>query len=54
MKELNNYCKKIIEKNPSLKNEILDLYLLCWDNIEEGASIENEIENCYSAIKDLL
>jgi hypothetical protein len=52
--QLETYCSNTIAEHPDLKNEILDLYQLCLDEIEQGESKDNEIYLCQSSIEDLL
>lgn len=54
LKELETHCNKTIEEHPDLKDEILDLYQLCLDEIEQGGSEQNEIYLCQSSIEELL
>jgi hypothetical protein len=54
MKELLEYCREMIVKHPCYRVEINDLYILCRDNIKEGESKDNKIEQCYSSIRSLV
>ena len=49
-----NYALEFIEKNPEHKDEVNDLFQLMRDNIEEGDSVEKEIDDFISACDDLL
>jgi hypothetical protein len=44
----------MIEKHPDYKDEIESYYELCVDSIDAGESQQNEIELCYSSIKQLI
>lgn len=54
LKDLENYAKDFIKNNPEHSEEVEDLYQLCIDEIEAGASMENEIQLCISDIKQIL
>lgn len=41
-------------QHPSLRSEIRDLYRLCLDEIEEGASQTNEIYLCMESVNELI
>lgn len=47
-------AKKTIEFNESLEEDVYDLVSLCIDEIEEGGSIEHEIQLCIGNIEELL
>ena len=51
---LKKLVKETIAKYPQLKIEILDLYQLCRDEIEQGESIDHECELCESSIEELI
>ena len=48
--ELKTYCTKMIGENPTLKDEIQDLYQLACDEVEQGGSENHECELAYSDI----
>jgi hypothetical protein len=50
---LKSFVKAEIEKKPENKSEILELYQLCLDEIEEGESETHEIELCINSIEEL-
>lgn len=54
MKRLNDYVKEFIAKHPHLKEKVNDLVQLCFDEIEEGGSIEHEIDLAIDSIDELL
>jgi hypothetical protein len=54
MKRLRDYAKEFISKHPHLKKEVDDLVQLCFDEIEEGGSIEHEIDLAIDSIDQLL
>ena len=54
MEEFRKLINRKVSEHPKLKEEILDLYQLCLDEIEEGGSRENEIYLCLSSIEDLI
>lgn len=53
LQEFKNQIKREIEKNPNLKEEILDLYDLAITEIEDGGSATHEIQLCLEDIKQL-
>lgn len=53
LQEFKNQIKREIEENPNLKEEILDLYQLAIDEIDEGGSATHEIELCLEDITQL-
>jgi hypothetical protein len=54
IKELIQWARERSKNCPKLKDEINDLVQLAIDEIEEGASISNEINLCMSNINELL
>lgn len=54
MKRLRDYVKEFIAKHPHLKKEVDDLVQLCFDEIEQGGSIEHEIDLAIDSIDQLL
>jgi hypothetical protein len=46
--------KEALQKRPDLKEEILDLYDLMEDEIEDGESEQNEFEKFENILKELL
>lgn len=54
IKDLNIFAREMAEKYPNLKEEIYDLVQLCVDEIEEGASLNNELSLCYNDILELI
>jgi hypothetical protein len=53
MKELIEFAKGFIKDNPQLKSEVIDLIELCQSEIEEGGSMQHEINLCIESIKQL-
>lgn len=54
MKRLRDYVKEFIAKHPHLKEQVDDLVQLCFDEIEQGGSIEHEIDLAINSIDQLL
>jgi hypothetical protein len=54
MKELRAYVVSMSMMYPLLSSDIQDLFQWCLDEIESGESETNEIEICYSAIKEVI
>ena len=52
--ELIKWARERTKSCPKLKDEINDLLQLAIDEIEEGASVSNEINLCMSDINELL
>jgi len=51
LEQLKEYVKDSIKANPQHKDEILDLYQLCLDEIEDGGSVQHEISLCAEDIR---
>lgn len=54
MERLKKYVDEQIWLYPEYKSEIMELYQLCLDEIEEGGSVENECSLCQSSIIELI
>jgi hypothetical protein len=54
VKELVVWCRERAKNCPSLKEEIQDLLDLAITEIEDGASVWNEIELCKSEVGELI
>ena len=54
LQQFKNYIEEQIEKYPLLKEEILDLYELAINEIEEGGGASHEIYLCKESIKQLI
>ena len=54
MNELIQYARKVSEDRPDLKDEIIDILELAKAEIEDGNSIENEVDLAHSSIRHLL
>ena len=54
LQQIRDYAKQCKDLKPKLSDEINDLLQLMKDNIEDGESMQNEIEICYSDIKELM
>jgi hypothetical protein len=52
VEELKVYVQEKIAEYPELKEQITDLFQLCLDEIEDGASPMNEIHLCICDIED--
>ena len=49
-----NLRDKTIKEHPELKEDVIGLYQLMLDEIDEGSSINNEIEAFEASIEDLI
>jgi hypothetical protein len=54
LEQLKEWIKIQIAKHPEHKEEILDLYSLCVDEIEEGGSPDHEIYLCRDSVEQLI
>jgi hypothetical protein len=54
VKDLVAWCAERAKKCPSLKEEIQDLLDLAINEIEDGASVWNEVELCKSDVEELI
>ena len=54
LEEFKTDIERAIKKFPQFKKEILELYQLALDEIEQGGSTENEIRACMSDIDQLI
>lgn len=54
LEQLQVYIQDKIKTYPELKGQILDLFTLCVDEIEEGGSRTHEISLCVSDIEELI
>lgn len=54
LEQLKEWIKVQITKHPEHKEEMLDFYSLCIDEISEGGSLDNEISLCRNSIEELL
>jgi len=53
-RELVSYARSVADNHPDLKDEIDGLVDLCWSEIEEGGSIQHEINLCQRDIDSLV
>lgn len=54
LSDLKEWINIQIELYPEKKTEILDFWVLCKDEISEGASVQNEIYLCRDSIEQLI
>lgn len=54
LQQLKEWIKVQIAQHPEHKEEMLDLYSLCIDEIADGGSEWNEVQLCISSIEELL
>lgn len=50
LNELSIYTKELTIKYPNLKQELIELYILACDEVEEGGS---EVHECELAVSDM-
>lgn len=53
-RDFNEYARKRIEQYPELKQDIVDLYYLTKEEIEDGNSEQNEVSLGYQSVEDLI
>lgn len=54
MNRLITYANECIAKYPQHKDEIKEIVQLCKDEIEEGSSVEHEVDLAIGSIEDLI
>jgi len=54
LEEFKKDIERAVNKFPAHKEEILELYQLALDEIEQGGSVEHEIRLCISDIDQLI
>jgi hypothetical protein len=54
LEQLKEWIKVQITKHPEHKEDMLDFYSLCIDEIADGGSEWNEVQLCRSSIEELL
>ena len=54
LENLKVFVKEKINQYPNLKEEIIDFYSLCLDEVEGGGSQQSEVELCISEINSLI
>lgn len=54
LQQLTEWVRETVKKHPDLKSEILDYYVLCIDEMEDGGSEQHEIELCVNSIEQLI
>lgn len=54
VEDFKNTCDEYINKYPQLKQEILDIYNLCLEEIEEGGSVQHEISLGMTDLEELI
>lgn len=54
LKQLRDYARTCITDRPELRDEIVGLYQLCLDEIEEGGSPQHEVGLCHRDIEELM
>jgi hypothetical protein len=54
LQQLRDYARTCINDRPELYEEIVGLWQLCLDEIEEGGSPQHEVGLCYRDIKELM
>ena len=52
--ELFSFCQDKIKEFPELKEDIIDLYQLAVDEVDEGGSEHHECELAFNEINDII
>lgn len=48
------HARQFVKEHPEHEDEVRDLVQLCKDEIEEGASVENECTLCIASIDQII
>lgn len=51
---LKGFCREKIAEHPELKEQIVDLYFLAYDEINEGGSTFQEVGSAIESINQLI
>ena len=54
LKELSIFTKGLVSEHPLIKNELVDLYILACDEVEEGGSEAHECSLAQSDMFELI
>lgn len=54
MQRAREFAIEFIKKHPQHKSEVIDYLQLCQDEIDEGGSVEHEVELFIGSCEDLL
>lgn len=54
LKELRAWVIQKVKEHPNLKDEMIDFFQLAVDEIDEGSSLQNEIDLCMNSINELI
>lgn len=54
LQQLRDYARTCISDRPELRDEIVGLWQLCLDEIQEGGSRQHEIDLCYRDMEELM
>jgi hypothetical protein len=54
LRDLHQYCQEVVEKYPSLTDDIMGFYDLAEMEVEDGGSENHECELAVSDINDLI
>lgn len=54
LSNLKSFVRESIKSHPQHEEEIESLYYLCLNEIEEGGSVDNEIQHCIGDIEELI
>jgi len=53
MNELKTYCREVLESNPELQDQVIDIYQMAVEEIEDGGSEDHEIALAIESIEQL-
>ena len=54
LQQLRDYARTCINDRPELRDEIVGLWELCLNEIQEGGSRQHEINLCHRDIEELM
>ena len=54
LETLKLYAQKFLKEHPELEEEIKDYYQLALDEIEQGSSVDQEINSFVQGVEDLI
>lgn len=52
--EFKKYCQDVVQQHPELRADVIDLYTLAMDEIEDGGSPTHEIEMAVADIESMI
>lgn len=53
LKQLEDLCRRLMQKHPKHKLEIIDIYSMCRDEVEDGNYEQHEVDLAEQDLTDL-